>query len=212
MFESMGWHGGQSAPDVVVDVCESDEPSAPHTPAGAAGGSGASTVAEVLGWIDALSGVDHSVDDAGRVDLLGALERVKSGAAAAQAVVTCDLVASQRAVQVAAGVRTARVGAGIAAQVGLARRESPRRGSQHVGLAQALLSELPCTFAALRCGKVSEWRATIVARETACLDPADRRAADAELGPRLGRLGDRQVEAEARKVAYRLDPAAFTAR
>src|SRR4051794_36313471 len=113
MFESTGWHGGQSAPDVVVDVCES---AAEHRR------SEPSTVAEVLGWIDALSGVDRSVDDAGRFDLLRALERLKSAAAAAQAVVTCDLVASQRAVQVAAGVRAARVGAGIAAQVGLARR------------------------------------------------------------------------------------------
>jgi hypothetical protein len=51
-----------------------------------------------------------------------------------------------------------------------------------------------------------------VARETACLDPADRRAADAELGPALAGLGDREVEAAARAVAYRLDPRAFVDR
>jgi len=51
-----------------------------------------------------------------------------------------------------------------------------------------------------------------VARETACLTRADRRVADAELAGRLARLGDGQVEAAARAVAYRLDPAAFTAR
>ena len=67
-------------------------------------------------------------------------------------------------------------------------------------------------MAALRAGDVSEWRATIVARETACLEPADRLLADAELGPRLASLGDRQVEAAARKVAYRLDPAGFVSR
>jgi hypothetical protein len=121
-------------------------------------------------------------------------------------------VASQRAAQRAAKVPAARVGQGIAAQVALARRESPHRGSQHVGLAQALMTELPRTMAALRAGDVSEWRATIVARETACLEPADRRVADAELGPRLAGLGDREVEAEARKIAYRLDPQAFVAR
>ena len=51
-----------------------------------------------------------------------------------------------------------------------------------------------------------------MARETACLDPADRRAADAELGPALAGLGDREVEAAARAVAYRLDPQAFVDR
>ncbi len=67
-------------------------------------------------------------------------------------------------------------------------------------------------MAALRAGETSEWRATLVARETACLDPADRRSADAELGPHLASMGDGQVEAAARKIAYRLDPQAFLAR
>jgi hypothetical protein len=140
------------------------------------------------------------------------LERLKSAAAAAQAEVTVDFVASQRAEQVAAGVPAAKVGLGIAAQVGLARRDSPFRGGRYVGLAQALTSELPQTMAALRAGDTSEWRATLVARETACLDPADRRAADAELGPTLAGLGDREVEAAARAVAYRLDAQAFVDR
>jgi hypothetical protein len=126
--------------------------------------------------------------------------------------VTVDFVASQRAEQAAAGVPAARVGAGIGAQVALARRDSPFRGSRYVGLAQALMAELPQTMAALRAGDTSGWRATVVARETACLDPADRRAADAELGPALAGLGDREVEAAARAVAYRLDPQAFVDR
>ena len=140
-------------------------------------------------WIATLAGVDRSVDDAERVAQLEALERLKAAAAAAQAVVTADFVASQRAAQRAAGVRADKVGQGIAAQVGLARRDSPHRGSRYVGLAQALITELPHTMAALRAGDVSEWRATIVARETACLEPADRRLADAELGPRLAVAG-----------------------
>ncbi len=100
----------------------------------------------------------------------------------------------------------------MGAQVGLARRDSPFRGGRYLGLAQALTSELPATLAALRAGDTSEWRATLVARETACLDPADRRVADAELGPALAGLGDREVEAAARAVAYRLDPRAFVDR
>ena len=66
----------------------------------------------------------------------------------------------------------------------LARRESPHRGSRLVGLAQALVHEMPGTMAALRAGQISEWRATIVARETACLTREDRQTADGELAGR----------------------------
>ena len=94
------------------------------------------------GWLAALAGVDlgvdHGLDDADRVEQIGLLEQLKAAAAAAQAVLTVELVASQRAEQQAAGVPASRLGHGVAAQVGLARRESPHRGSQHVGLAQAL--------------------------------------------------------------------------
>ena len=170
------------------------------------------TVGMLQSWITGLTCLDRQVDDAERVSQLELLERLKSAAAAAQAEVTVDFVASQRAAQAAAGVPAAKLGAGIGAQVALARRDSPFRGGRYVGLAQALLSELPATMAALRSGDTSEWRATLVARETACLDPADRRAADAELGPALFGLGDREVEAAARAVAYRLDPQAFVDR
>ena len=90
------------------------------------------------------------------------------------------------------------MGAGIAAQVGLARRDSPVRGARHLGLARALVGELPHTLAALSAGETSEWRATLIARETACLTRADRAGVDAELAARpggLGGLGDREVAA-----------------
>ncbi|MGH8969741.1 MAG: DUF222 domain-containing protein, partial [Actinomycetes bacterium] len=126
-------------------------------------------------WAGALAGLDRTVDDAERIDQLRVLEELKSAAAAAQAVVTADFAASQRSAQAAVGVPAAEPGRGVAAQVALARRDSPARGSQHVGLARALVGELPATLAALRAGQISEWRATLVARETACLSPADRR-------------------------------------
>ena len=147
-----------------------------------------------------------------RVTQLELLERLKSAAAAAQAEVTVDFAASQRAEQIAAGVPAGKAGAGVGAQVGLARRDSPFRGGRYLGLAQALLSELPADVGRAPRRGHSEWRATLVARETACLDPADRRVADAELGPVLAGLGDREVEAAARAVAYRLDPRAFVDR
>ncbi|MDQ1598699.1 MAG: hypothetical protein QOD68_173, partial [Actinomycetota bacterium] len=66
------------------------------------------TLEKLQCWITALTRLDRSVDDAGRVAQLELLERVKSAAAAAQAEVTVDFVASQRAEQVAAGVPAAR--------------------------------------------------------------------------------------------------------
>ena len=70
--------------------------------------------------------------------------------------------------------------------------------------------EMPHTLAALECGALSEWRATLVVRESACLDVEDRRTLDAELcGDRsaLDGMGDARVAAAAREIAYRLDAA-----
>jgi hypothetical protein len=174
--------------------------------------AGGLDTATLAGWRRQLGGLDRAVGDAERIEQLRALEELKAAAAAAQAVVTADLVASQVAEQRAAGLPERDRGAGVAAQVALARRESPHRGSRLVGLAQALVAEMPATMAALQAGQISEWRATLVARETACLTREDRRVADAELAGRLADLGDRGCEAAARAVAYRLDPHAFTAR
>lgn len=42
-------------------------------------------------------------------------------------------------------------------------------------------SGLPCTWRAGRSGHITERKATIIARETACLSLADRRTIDAEV-------------------------------
>ncbi|MEI2827172.1 MAG: DUF222 domain-containing protein [Dermatophilaceae bacterium] len=100
----------------------------------------------------------------------------------------------------------AKVGAGIAEQIALARRESSARGSRHLGLARALVTELPHTLAALTHGDLSEWRATLVAQATAVLSSADRQEVDRRLAGRLEGLSDRHVRAAAQAVAYELDP------
>lgn len=176
------------------------------------GGVAALTTGELAGWSTALCRLAADVDDAERIDQIRLLEELKSAAAAAQARVTAHFVASQRAAQVDAGMRAKDVGKGIAEQVGLAKRESPARARRYVGWAGVLVRELPRTYAALRAGHISEWRAQIVARETAWLTREHRQEVDDALAPRLETLGDRQVEAEARKLAYRLDPHGFMAR
>lgn len=177
--------------------------------------SEAVTTADMAGWVGDLLRLDASVDDSERIDQLRLLEVLKSAAAAAQARITVAFEQSQRAAQEAAGVPPRKQGAGVAAQVALARRDSPFRGSRHVGLARALVHEMPHTMEALQPGEIEEWRATLLVRETACLSRIDRGVVDAELSARpggLGALGDRAVAAEASRVAYRLDPYAFVDR
>ena len=99
--------------------------------------------------------LDRDVSDAERVDQLRALEELKAAAAAAQARIAVDLDVSQRREQEAAGVPAARRGQGVGAQVALARRESAHQGGRLLGLAKALVLEMPHTYAALR-GRVAE--------------------------------------------------------
>lgn len=171
--------------------------------------------AEVDGWIAALQSDGRDLSDPERIDLIHALERLTCAAAGAQAVLTAEFDDSQRARAAAAGVPAARQGRGIPSQVALARRESPRRGERHVGLAKVLRRELPFTLRALREGRITEWKATLVARETACLDLDDRRLVDAELGSDLDVLeamGERELTQRVRARACTLDPASVAAR
>ncbi|MDX5399105.1 MAG: HNH endonuclease, partial [Actinomycetes bacterium] len=71
----------------------------------------------------------------------------------------------------------------------------------------ALVHELPHTMAALRQGAISEWRATIVCRETAWLPTESRTRVDGLLAPYLLTLGDKALAAKARALAQSLDPA-----
>ncbi len=153
-----------------------------------------------------------AADDAERIDRIRLLEELKAAAAAAQAREATAFAASQRAGQAAAGIAAQRQRRGIAAQVGLAMRVSPWRAQRWLGWATILTTELPQTFAQLRAGRTSEQRAMIVARETIWLSCEDRAVVDTELAAQLERLGDRRVEAAARTLAYRLDPAGFVER
>ena len=126
---------------------------------------------------------------AGRVEQIAALEELKRAASATQARIAAELVASQRAAQVVAGVRSGRAHRGVGEQVALARRESPHRGGTFVGVANALVHEMPHTMAALREGRVSELGATCLVRETAVLQVHDRVEVDARLAPMLADPG-----------------------
>ena len=94
------------------------------------------------------------------IEQIAGLERLKSAAAAGQARAAAALDERRRADEAAAGVPARQRGRGVASEVALARRDSPARGGRHLGLAKALVHEMPHTLAALECGALSEWRAT----------------------------------------------------
>ncbi|EHB53632.1 HNH nuclease [Mycolicibacterium rhodesiae JS60] len=159
--------------------------------------------------------IDLDAGESALVERIAELERLKSAASAAQARLAVALDAARRSAEAAAGVPAAKRGRGVAAEVALARRDSPARGGRHLGLAKALVYEMPHTLAALESGALSEWRATIVVRESACLDVADRRRLDAELCSDISALagvGDAALTAAAKAIAYRLDPHAVVDR
>ncbi|WP_228720885.1 DUF222 domain-containing protein [Arthrobacter sp. 260] len=159
--------------------------------------------------VEALHSLRPAGDAAGLIDQLRELEDLKSAIAGVQARITVAVDVSERQVQALAGVPAAERGKGVGAQIALARRESPSRGSRLLGLARALVTEMPHTLAALHCGQLNEWRATLLVKETACLSAEDRAAVDEELAPDTGTFdgcGDRAIVAAVKAASYRRDP------
>jgi hypothetical protein len=146
------------------------------------------------------------MSEAELVDQLRAMEQLKSGIAAAQVRVTATLAGNRAQREAAAGIPGDQRCRGLGNEVGLARQESPVRGRQHLELALVLVRELPHTLAALTRGEISEWAATLIARETAVLSRAHRAQVDAELSEQLPGAGDKKVGDLARAIGYRLDP------
>lgn len=159
--------------------------------------------------------IGDGADGAACVDLIRSLEQLTGTIAAVQAEASVALTALRRREDAASGVPAARQGRGAVAEIALARRESPHRASSLVGMARALVEELPHTMARLRDGDLSPWRVTLVVRESACLDPEDRAEVDRRLcadPATLMGLGTRQVAGAAARLAVSLDPAAVTRR
>lgn len=154
-----------------------------------------------------LRGMVPAAGEAENIDRIRLLEEVKAVCAAAQARETAALYTARRDAEAARGVPAAQRCRGVAGEVALARRDSPARGSRHVGLATALVHEMPHTMAALSAGTISEWRAVLVAKETAWLPVDGRRHVDEQLAARLAHSGDRALAAQARALAHAYDPA-----
>ncbi len=173
------------------------------------------SLAEIRDWTRRLRESGRGLDDAQRIDLIRALEELGCAAAGAQAVVTSDFVLSQREAATRRGVPAARRDRGVAAQIAFAKRESHARGRRDVGLAMALRTELTCTREALRQGRITEWKATLLARETACLSLEHRQLVDEALAgdpDKIAAMGDRELVAACQDLAARFDPGAVAER
>jgi hypothetical protein len=171
--------------------------------------------AAVRGLISAARTTRLSSDSAGLIDQMRGLEDLKSAISGEQARLAVAFDGLERRKQAAQGVPPQEQGQGVAAQIALARRESPARGSRLLGLAKALVTEMPHTLAALDSGQLNEWRATLLVKETACLSAEDRCAVDEELSADTGTFtgsGDRAIMAAARAASYRRDPRSITER
>ena len=164
-------------------------------------------VADVVAIRDATMAVDgRGLTDRERVELVAELERVKGAVAAAQARITHNLRLSREAVDARDVARS------VGSEVALARRCSPTLGDRLVGLARALVEELPETMASLSSGACSERHAVVVLQATSVLSREDRGEVDRRVGPLLGRLGITAAERAARRVAAELDAAAAVRR
>ncbi len=174
-------------------------PSAP-----AADGSPAARAHAFRAW---LATVDvYELTDRERIDLVAELERVKGASGAAQARATDAARESREPSHPRDAARS------VGSEIALARRCSPTLGDRFVGLARALVHEMPLTMAALECGDIGERHAVEVARETATLTREHRAAVDARIGRTLCRLSPRRAGQAARRVAAELDAASVVRR
>jgi 5-methylcytosine-specific restriction endonuclease McrA len=176
----------------------------PQPQPAAAGTPGAGTLAEL-----------EALERVLLIREIRALEDLKGAIAAAQARAAAAFDASTRRAQAAAGLASDQLGKGVAAELALARRESPHHGANLLGLARILTTEMPHTLAALSQGVISEWRATLLVRETACLSLADRQEVDRQVAGNLAELeglGDRKLINRIKSLSYGLDPHAVVNR
>ena len=177
--------------------------------------SSSTTLADVRRLTRELASAEVGLDNRERIDMLRALEELKCAASGTQAAIAADFDSSQRAAQAAAGVRRDDLGRGVAAQIGFARRTSPHRAQQLLGLAKVLRAEMPCTRRALRAGKITEKAAMSMAQETACLSLQDRMTVDEQVAGDLDAIeamSERQIANATRAAGIGLDNAAVAER
>jgi hypothetical protein len=157
-------------------------------------------------------GALEAADDAALIDLIALTESLKGTLAALQAGAEKAFRDSHLRRQRESGVPREHLGRGIADQVALARRISPKQAGDQMALRRVLLESLPRTTALLARGEISEWAAHEVAKNVLVLDDEDRTHIDDDLADQLPTMSARQAGRTARARAQELDPAAAVER
>lgn len=176
---------------------------------------------DVAGWLRLLGDLglpagpgEDALTGAGAIDTITALEQLKRAATAAQGRIATTFADERRATDLAHGVPAAQAGSGAASEIALARRESLSKARTFLGLHRVLTTEMPHTARALAEGRIDEWTATLLARETACLQAEHRRTIDEKIagGDLVDRSSTSELVAEAHRLACRLDNAGVAER
>lgn len=155
---------------------------------------------------DWLAQHDPVTDETSAVDQLMLLEECKGMLEAEQARVAAEFEALRLAREAREKVPKSQRGKGLAAEIALARRESPARGKRHLELSRALAEDMPHTRRALSAGRIREEHAQSVVNETTMLSSDHRKQVDHAMKDRLGAAGPRELANEAKAHAQRLDP------
>lgn len=195
------------------------------------GDVGAERIAALHAW---LLGAGKPGDNPARINTLRALEEVKAACVAVQAQVLVELhddalrAAREHAAnpaghhdsagrQIPVTVKSAErdATASTVQQAARALRLSPHRTRTLLGAARVWHEEMPHTLAALREGRLSEERALLLVKETACLTLEDRGRIDADLcadPATLDGVGTRRLIGLIKARANQIDPAALVKR
>lgn len=149
------------------------------------------------------------------IDAIRELENVKNAASAAQAKAEVLFEVVERTRQVQAGVRGSALGRGTVLAVALARRESQWTAGRHMASATRIVREMPLTLEACSNGVLTERRAAIIESGTEFLTREQRAAVDQAISgdpDTLEGMGDKELDAAVKHMAYELDSEAFTKR
>ncbi len=165
-------------------------------------------LAKIARWRQELSALPPALTEDEAIDRITALEELTAACAAAQARETLTFDMRRRNREADEGMPSSRQGAGVGAEIGLARRVSRSRGSALLGFSRSLILDLPRTYAALKTGIISEEKAQVVAREVDWLPREKRRQVDERMAERLGEVGTRRLGNEVRALAQQLDQTA----
>ncbi|MDN6533052.1 MAG: DUF222 domain-containing protein [Yaniella sp.] len=166
-------------------------------------------MAEVRAMLDMLDPADT---EAQLIDRIRRVKDVMAAMTAVQAEDAAELEALRHENEKARGVPKARRGNGLAAELGLARGQSPARGTKYLTLARMLEDDMPHTKNALALGQLNEERAQAVVKEVSWLAPEHRSEVDELMAGKFEGLGPRKLAGKVRAHAERLDRQGAVAR